>query len=206
VNLLFLTLGAMLYIFAAQKNISIPKQTDDLLPIIALHYLSPVAAFCFMIGLISALYPSADGALTALTTSFCVDILDLQERKNWDDNKRKQIRYLVHFSFAMLLLGCVLIFNLINDKAVISTLFTIASYTYGPLLGFYAFGLFTKRKIADAWSPIVCLIAPVICYFLNDNSKTWFHGYQFGFELLVVNGLLTFAGLYLISKPRAATA
>ena len=198
VNFLFLFLGASLFVFANSRGIAIPVRSDDLFPTIAFQYLGPVAGMVFLIGLISAAYPSADGALTSLTTSFCIDILGLNKKTDLDEKKKQRIRYLVHISFAMLLLTVIVVFRAINDRAVIDKLFTIAGYTYGPLLGLYAFGLFTKFDVKDRFVPIVAVISPAICYLLNIFSYVLFNGYQFGFELLIVNGFITFAGLFLL--------
>ena len=202
VNLLFLTLGAVLYFYANSKGISIPHKTDDLFPTIAFTYLSPLAGLVFMIGLISAAYPSADGALTSLTTCVCFDFLSLDKKPHLSEKQRRNIRYIVHLSIATALLAVIIIFNAINDSAVISKLFTIAGYTYGPLLGLYSFGLFTKFNLKDKWVPLVCIISPVISYFISLNSEAWFNGYKFSFELLIVNGLLTFTGLLIIKKVK----
>lgn len=198
VNLLFLTLGAILYIYAFKKGISIPQLTDDLFPTIALKHLNPFAGIVFIIGLIAAAYSSADSALTALTTSFSVDILSLnkilipEQKKIW-------IRKMVHFAIALLIIFVIISFRAINDQAVISKLFTLAGYTYGPLLGLFTFGLFTNFKLKDKYVPIVALVSPLICYIISNNSELWLNGYRFGFELLILNGLLTFAGLMIIS-------
>lgn len=200
VNMLFLCLGAVLYLYSNAKGISIPAKTDDLFPVIALQYLGPLAGIVFIIGLISAAYPSADGALTSLTTSFCVDFLGLKDDKKKSEDQKTKIRYKVHLSFALLLLIVIVIFRAINDEAVISKLFTVAGYTYGPLLGLYAFGLFTKWNVRDKFVPVVCIISPVICYLLSQYSTVLFNGYKFGFELLILNGALTFAGLSLLKK------
>lgn len=199
VNLMFLTLGAVLFVFAQQQSITIPAHTDQLFPLIALDHLGEIAGLIFLIGLISALYPSADGALTALTSAFCIDIINLPER-NMDERKRTRIRYLVHFSFAVVFLLCIIYFRANVDSSVISTLLAIAGYTYGPLLGLYSFGMFMKKKIHDKLTPVVCVVSPLICYYVNLHSQQWFNGYQLGFEVLVLNGLLTFLGLLLISK------
>ncbi|MBS1656841.1 MAG: sodium:solute symporter [Chitinophagales bacterium] len=199
VNLMFLTLGAVLFVFAQQQSITIPAHTDQLFPLIALDHLGEIAGLIFLIGLISALYPSADGALTALTSAFCIDIINLPER-NMDERKRTRIRYLVHFSFAVVFLLCIIYFRANVDSSVISTLLAIAGYTYGPLLGLYSFGMFMKKKIHDKLAPVVCVVSPLICYYVNLHSQQWFNGYQLGFEVLVLNGLLTFLGLLLISK------
>ncbi len=203
INFLFLFLGALLYLFASSKGIAIPVpgKEDNLFPFIALNYLGAAAGVFFIIGLISAAYPSADGALTALTSSFCIDFLGLK-KKNWPEIKQRNIRYIVHVSFAILLLLLIVVFRIINDEAVISKLFTIAGYTYGPLLGLYSFGLLTKRMLRDSLVPVICILSPAISYFLNEHSVSWFNGYKFGFELLILNGLITFMGLLLISGKR----
>ena len=201
VNFLFLVLGAVLCFYAAQKNISIdPKHTDDLFPNVALHYLGTVPGILFIIGLISAAYPSADGALTALTTAFCFDFLGIEKNKQLDDQQRKRTRYVVHISFAVILLLMVSIFRIINNDAVIRNLFKVAGYTYGPLLGLYAFGFLTKMNVKDKFVPIVCLLSPLICWIINDNAPQWLNGYKFGFELLILNGAITFLGLMLLRK------
>lgn len=200
VNILFLCLGAVLYLYTNSKGIAIPAKTDDLFPVVALQYLGPIAGIVFIIGLISAAYPSADGALTSLTTSFCVDFLGLKDNPRITENEKTKTRYKVHLSFAALLLLVIVIFRAINDEAVISKLFTVAGYTYGPLLGLYAFGLFTKQKVRDQWVPVVCLLSPVLCFLLSQFSEVLFSGYKFGFELLILNGAITFAGLMLLKK------
>jgi len=199
VNLLFLFLGATLFIYSKAKNISV-QMTDDLFPVIALKYLSPVAGLVFLIGLISAAFPSADGALTSLTTSFTIDFLGLDKRTDISEKTRTHIRYLVHISFAILFLIAILVFKAMNDRAVIDKLFTIAGYTYGPLLGLYSFGLFTKRRVNDRVTPFIAVFSPVVCYFLSKYSVELFNGYRFGFELLLLNGLITFTGLWIFSR------
>ncbi|MEI7982830.1 MAG: sodium:solute symporter [Bacteroidota bacterium] len=200
VNFLILFLGASLYLFASFKGIMVPERTDDLFPVIAINYLGPVAGLVFLIGLISAAYPSADGALTSLTTSFSIDFLGINKRSNLKENQKKKLRYMVHISFAIILFVVIVLFRIINDRAVIDKLFTVAGYTYGPLLGLYAFGLFTGYQLKDRWVPVIALLAPVICYFLSVNSEKIFNGYKFGFELLILNGFITFVGLFLIRR------
>ncbi len=203
INFVFLSLGVFLYLFAESKGLSFQgRSTDDLFPEIALNHLGTVSAVFFIIGLISAAYPSADGALTALTSSFCIDFLGIKKH-NWPEKKQKYVRYTVHLSFAIILLGVIVLFRIINDDAVINKLFTIAGYTYGPLLGLYAFGLFSKAPVHDRWVPFICLLSPLICYILNDHSISWLNGYKFGFELLILNGLVTYIGLQLIRKRGA---
>lgn len=200
VNLLFLSLGAVLWIYASKMN-GFPAlgTTDELFPTIALQYLGPVAGITFIIGLIAAAYSSADSALTALTTSFSVDILGIREKK-LDERQKTRIRYLVHIGISFVVLMVILLFNAINDRSVISSLFTIAGYTYGPLLGMFAFGLLTKYKVNDRFVPLIAILSPAICYVLSVYDTQWFMGYDFGFELLLVNGFLTFTGLFIVNK------
>lgn len=199
VNLLFLFLGALLLIFVQTKGVVVTS-SDDLFPTIAINYLGPMAGVVFLIGLISAAFPSADGALTSLTTSVSIDFLGLDRRKGLTERTKTRIRYGVHMSIALVFFISVLIFSTLEDKAVIDKLFTIAGYTYGPLLGLYSFGLFTRRKVLDRITPFVAIISPLICYFLSRYSEILFNGYKFGFELLLLNGLLTFSGLLLFSS------
>jgi Na+/proline symporter len=199
VNFLFLFLGGLLYVFAASKNINI--KGDDLFPTVALSYMPTAVSIIFIIGLISALFPSADGALTALTSSFCIDVLGLRRNASLTEKKTKRIRIFVHVIFAVIFFLCIMIFKWINDKSIIDVILTIATYTYGPLLGLFMLGIFTKRNLPQNISVvIICLVAPVLCYVLSSNSVKWFNGYAIGYELLLINGLLTFAGLWLVSK------
>ncbi len=202
VNMLFLFLGAILYLYAQSKNIALPERSDDLFPILALRYLGPAASLIFMIGLISAAYPSADGALTSLTTSFSIDFLSLEKRKDLTPKQSIRIRQIVHFSFALLLLLVIILFRSLNDRAVIDKLFTIAGYTYGPLLGLYSFGLFSKRSLRDRLVPIVAIASPVICFLLSENSSQLFNGYKPGFELIIINGMITYFGLFILSHEK----
>ena len=200
VNLVFLFLGAILSIAAPLQGLTFDAaHTDNIFPTMALQYLGVIPALIFVVGIISAAFPSADGALTALTTAFTFDFLGIHKNRNLTEQKRKNIRYIVHISFALVLLGVISIFKILNDDAVIRNLFKAASYTYGPLLGLYAFGFFTKRKIADKFSWLMCLIGPVSCWFLNDHAVQWFNGYKFGFELILLNATITFIGLSFIS-------
>ncbi len=200
VNFVILFLGASLYIFASFKGIQLPLRSDELFPVIAVNHLGPVAGMVFLIGLISAAYPSADGALTSLTTSFSIDFLGLSRRTDLTENQKKHIRQRVHVVFAVILLTVIVLFRAINDRAVIDKLFTVAGYTYGPLLGLYSFGLFTKYSVHDRWVPLIALLSPVICYFLSAYSVDIFRGYRFGFELLILNGFITFAGLLILRR------
>ncbi len=199
VNLLFLFLGAILLIYINAKGVTVTS-SDDIFPVVALRYLGPMAGLVFLIGLISAAFPSADGALTSLTTSVSIDFLGLDRREGISERIKTRIRYLVHIVIAIVFFTSILIFSALNDKAVIDELFTIAGYTYGPLLGLYSFGLFTKRKVNDGITPFIAIASPLICYFLSSYSVELFNGYKFGFELLLLNGLLTFTGLYVFSR------
>ena len=207
VNLLFLVLGGLLYLFAAQNGMH--SKGDDLFPAIALGtesstpFFPPYVAVIFIIALISALFPSADGAITAITSSFCIDMLGLKRTSNKTEQQEKRTRMTVHLIFTIVFFLCVLIFKWINDKSIIDIILTVAGYTYGPLLGLFAFGILTKRVISKgAPVVIIALLTPVISYVLSDNAATWFSGYQIGVELILINGIFTFAGLYFISHKR----
>lgn len=197
-NLLFLTLGALLYIYASSVGIDIPEKSDQLFPTIALQHLSPVVGIFFILGLIAAAYSSADSALTALTTSFCVDFLNF-EKSEKEEGEKQKTRWVVHIVFSIILIFTILLFNSLSNKAVINELFTIAGYTYGPLLGLFTFGMLSKRKINDKLVILVCILAPIISYIVNHFSEAIFGGFKFGFLIIALNGLLTFIGLLLIS-------
>lgn len=195
VNLLFLSLGVLLYQYAAETGID--ATGDDLFPTIATQGgLGLAVGIFFLLGLIAAAYSSADSALTSLTTSFSVDFLDIEKM---DADRQPRLRKMVHIGFSAVLVIVILIFKQINDQSVIAAVFTAAGYTYGPLLGLYAFGLFTKRKVIDRWVPVVAVASPLSCYVLNSNVDRWF-GFSFGFELLILNGALTFLGLWILSR------
>lgn len=198
VNLLFLSLGAALYLFASKEGIPIPDRSDDLYPLIATQgYLSNVISVLFMVGLIAAAYSTADGSLTALTTSFTIDIVGI---KNRTEDQAMVLRKRIHVLISVVVLLVILIFRIVNNETVISAIFTVAGYTYGPLLGLYSFGLFTRFKVRDKLVPFIAIMSPIICFVLSRYSVQLFNGYKFGFELLVLNGLITFIGLLLISK------
>ncbi len=208
VKFLFLCLGALLFIYAAKIGIDTPTRlvggeekiaTDLLYPTIAIEHLSPVVGVIFVLGLIAAAYSSADSALTALTTAFCIDFLNVEKSTISDEQKKKQ-RLLVHVGFSVLLFMVILVFWGINDDAVIKKIFDVASYTYGPLLGLFAFGFLTTRLVQDRFVPWVCILSPILTYLISTNSETLLWGYKFGFELLLVNGLFTFLGMLLLSK------
>jgi Na+/proline symporter len=202
VNLLFLFLGALLLIYIQNKGVVVAS-SDDIFPTVALRYLGPVAGMVFLIGLISAAFPSADGALTSLTTSVSIDFLDLDNREGMSELVKTRIRYFVHIMIAAVFFISILIFSAVNDRAVIDKLFIIAGYTYGPLLGLYSFGLFTKRLVNDKITPFIAILSPLICFFLSKYSVELFNGYKFGFELLLLNGLLTYMGLLFFSRKQS---
>ncbi len=197
VNFLFLTLGVLLTDYADVNGITESK--DELFPAIAASgNLGIAVAIFFILGLIAAAYSSADSALTALTTSFSIDILDIE--KKYDEKKQVRIRKQIHIAISLLLIIVMLIFKYaIADKSVINKLFQFAGYTYGPLLGLYAFGLFTKWKVKDKLVPVIAIAAPILSYFISLNSLVWF-GFEFGFFILILNGFLTFLGLILVRR------
>lgn len=205
VNLLFLLLGGLLYLYAAKWNIVLPVRSDDVFPTLALQHFPVWLGLLFIIGLISALFPSADGALTALTASTCLDLIGIRDR-GWDEAKQKRVRQRIHLGMAGLFLAFILYFHWLATPTVIKTLFDIAGFTYGPLLGLFAYGLFFKGRPVERWVPVVCIAAPVITYFLREHSKQLFFGYQMGFEVLLVVAALTMLGLRLIGRPRAVQA
>jgi len=200
INLLFVSLGVLLYQFAAAKGIITPEKTDQLFPNIALNYVGGIGAIVFILGITAATFSSADSVLTTLTTSFCIDILGYDETQETKEHKSN--RHLIHIGFALVLFLIIIIFKELNNDAVINQVFRFAGYTYGPLLGLFAFGLFNKISVKDKLVPFVCLAAPIICYFLDTYSKSLFSSYQFGQELLILNGMLTFFGLWLIKNNR----
>ncbi|MFC0605239.1 sodium:solute symporter [Winogradskyella pulchriflava] len=200
VNILFLVLGLMLTQYAEINNISATK--DDLFATIAmLPEIGVITSAFFLLGLIAAAYSSADSALTSLTTSFCIDIVEIE---NKPEHERKRIRKQIHVAFSVVLVVVILLFDLIfKDVSVIWELFKAAGYTYGPLLGLFAFGLLTKSQIKDNYVWIIAILAPLLSYILNLYSKELFNGYEIGFEILIINGLLTFIGLLLIKRKKA---
>jgi Na+/proline symporter len=198
VNFLFLLLGALLYLYAAQNNIAAAK--DELFPTLAVNYFPGIIGIIFIIGLVSALFPSADGAITALTSSFCIDMIGMNRNDKMDETQKQRTRKTVHLCFSVVFLLMVLFFKELNNKSVISILLNIAGYTYGPLLGLFAFGVFTRRMPHAQLTPAICVVAPVLCYLLQQHDKQWLNGYSFGFEMLLLNGLITFGGLWLVSE------
>ena len=208
-NILFLTLGALLFIYANHIGVASPERTDQLFPTLALQHLPPFIGIIFILGLTAAAYSSADSALTALTTAFCVDFLNLEKRSKTEEPAGLvKLRLKVHVVFSVILFVVILFFNQLNNDAVINQIFIAAGYTYGPLLGLFAFGIFTKRVVIDKYVLPLCIAAPVLSYIINANSDLLLGGFQLGFLILALNGLLTMIGLWLISKkqPQDLTA
>ncbi len=210
INIFFLSVGALLYLYAAKNGIEIPMvdgvaRTDLLFPEIAFNHLTIVPAVIFLLGLTAATFATTDSALTALTTSFCVDFLGMDKSENQNKPNAVRTRHLTHIGFSLLMFVVIVIFNSVNDASVVKMIFRIASYTYGPLLGLYAFGLFMKSKtVNDKLVPFICLISPAICFFISKYSTDLFGDYVFDNELIIVNGLITFLGLLMISRPADA--
>lgn len=206
VNVLFLCLGAALLAYSSASGFSLPVDAtgqiigDKIFPSVAFH-ISQFTAVVFVLGMVAAGYSSADGTLTALTTTFCYNFLNFGKSESTESRKQIRTRRIVHIAFAVLYLMIIIAFRPLHNQSLIDTIFDVASFTYGPLLGLYAFGLFTRRKVSDRWVPIIAIIAPICCYILKLNAPRWFNGYHFGFELLLINGLLTFLML-LLTKPR----
>ena len=206
VNLLFMSLGAALIYYAQETGLQLPANesgvvvNDKIFPTVAFS-LNKLTSIVFMIGLIAAGYSSADGTLTALTTTFCFDFLHFDKNDKISEEQKIRYRKYIHIGFAVLYLLVIIMFRPFHNESLIDKIFEIAGYTYGPLLGLYTFGLFIKnRKTNDKFVPFIAISSPIISYVLNLYSKNIFFGYQFGFEILIVNGLLTFFGLMLISK------
>jgi Na+/proline symporter len=206
INIFFLSVGALLYLYAAKNGITVAK-TDYLYPTIALQYLGVIPAIVFMLGLTAATFATTDSALTALTTSFCVDFLNFNKRGDVNTPAMVRTRHYVHVGLSLLMFITIILFNAVNNDAVVSAIFKVASYTYGPMLGLYGFGLFmSSRQVNDKLVPFICLISPAVCFFLSTESKTLLGGYVFDNELIIVNGLITFVGLLLTSKAKTRVA
>ena len=197
VNFLFLSLGVLLYQYAEVSQIAIPQRSDNLFPFLAVNHFSTFGTITFLLGITAAAYSSADSALTALTTSFCVDFLGF---KNENFEKKKGLRIKIHLGFSLILFFTILVFQAINDESVINSIFIAAGYTYGPLLGLFAFGILTKWEVKDRLVPIIAVASPLISYIINVNSENLLGGYQFGFEILILNGLIMFIGLLTVRK------
>jgi len=204
VNLLFLTLGVLLYAYVATTpdlKLQIEGiKADGVFPFLATKVFSPVVGVLFVVGLIAAAYATAGSALTALTTSFTVDVLESPKTKT--ESQVTVIRHKVHIGMAVVMAVVIFVINLLNNESVIQTVYKVASYTYGPLLGMFIFGIFTKKAVKDRWVPLVAILSPVLCYILDINSQAWFGGYQFSHERLIFNALFTFVGLCLLIRKK----
>jgi Na+/proline symporter len=206
VNLFFLSLGALLYMYQKEMSIALPVSeagkiiSDRVFPNLALNHLGIFAGLVFIIGLTAATFSSADSVLTTLTTSTYVDMFELDKKTSLDENKKTRYRHIIHISFAVLLLLCILIFNEVNSSAVIKTVLLVAGYTYGPLLGLFSFGMFCERKVNDKIIPAICVLAPALTYLISYSLPEI--GYEVGNELILINGGITFAGLFLLSKNK----
>jgi Na+/proline symporter len=205
-NFLFLLLGGALFVYAESKGVALPMVgdkviTDHVFPTLALNNFGKIAGIFFLLGITASSYASADSALAALTTGFCIDFLNFNKR---EEKQKQRLKLIVHIGFSVLflliILGTKWYVDSNPDTDLIGLILTIAGYTYGPLLGLFSFGIFTKRKLMEIGVPLVCITVPLICYWLDKNSTELFNGYNFGYELLIVNGLLTFLGLWIISK------
>lgn len=205
VNLLFLSLGALLYIYSTKNGLSIPTRSDDLYPTLALQHFSQMqlgsggvmVAITFLLGITAATYASSDSALTALTTAFCIDFLDFEKRK--DEKERNKLKNRTHIGFSLLFFVVIMIFHALNSKDLISAIYAIASYTYGPLLGLFAYGIYTKQPVNDKLVPYICIASPILTYIAVILIEKYV-GYKFGFENLLLNGLITIIGLFIIKK------
>ncbi|MBN2716058.1 MAG: sodium:solute symporter [Deltaproteobacteria bacterium] len=197
VNLIFLSLGALILVYASQRGIMLPTASDDIVPSFA-NQTGVFAAICFVTGIVAATFSSIDSALTSLTTSFSVDILNIGKSNTQHSTRQRMV---IHFGFTVFLFFLVLLFRALNSKSAIDAIYTIVSYTYGPLLGLFAFGLFMPFAIKDKWTPLVAILSPAISFCIDYCSKK-FANYAFGYELLMINGAITFAGICLIIKKK----
>ncbi|SHN34126.1 Na+/proline symporter [Cyclobacterium lianum] len=198
-TLLFLALGILLYQYAAVNGLQLPDATDELFPTLALNHFGILAGVAFLLGITAAAFSSADSALTALTTSFCIDIVNLPSKNNINQDRTRRW---IHIGFTFLVFLTIVVFNEVNDRSVVSAVFKAAGFTYGPLLGLFAFGLTNNLSVRDKWVPFICLLSPALSFVIDWNAATWFNGFQFGFEILLVNATITYLGLLLSSESK----
>jgi len=196
---LFLCLGVLLYQYARMNQLVLPAVSDDLFPLLAFNHLGLLVGVSFLLGVSAAAYSSADSALTALTTTLNVDFLPFDK---YSEAKKVKVRITSHLLFSIFLIFIILIFRTINNQSVVVAVFKVAGYTYGPILGLFLFGLLSKRRVRDRWVPAVALVAPALSYIISINSEKWLAGYSFGFEILILNGMLMVAGLFIISLKK----
>jgi Na+/proline symporter len=197
VNAMFLLLGGVLSLYIGQLGIKVAP--DDLFPYVVQNYLPFGVFVIFIVGLISALFPSVDGAITALTSSFCIDVLGFN-RNNFEEEKKKRVKRWIHLSFALLFMILVFLFKWLDNKSIVDLIFDIAGYTYGPLLGLFAFGILTKRQFIHPKIAVISLVAPLLCYIIKTYATSLLGTYQIGNELLILNGTITFILLFIFSK------
>lgn len=198
VNLLFLLLGALLYVYCERNGVAVPASSDQLFPLLALNHLGLLVGVFFLLGIIASSYASADSALAGLTTSFCIDFLNFRDKP---EPVKKRQKLIVHIGFSLLFLLIIVVFKEINSRSVIDAVLNIASYTYGPLLGLFSFGLMTKRKVKGTLVPLIAVMSPLICWLISSKAAQC--GYTFSIEVLILNGAIMFGGLWLISKKPA---
>lgn len=199
---LFLLLGLLLYTYAEQFNITLPAKGDEVFPFLATGGFFPIAlGIVFIIGLVAASFSAAGSALTALTTSFTIDILGGKSR---GEEELTKLRKQVHILMAFVMATCIYGFNIANNTSVIDAVYILSSYTYGPILGMFAFGMISKQLVRDRLVPVVAILSPILCFILDRNSEAWFGGYRFSYEILILNALFTIIGLTLISKRHEA--
>jgi len=197
-----------MYVYAAKKGIELPMSadgkivTDNVFPSLAFNEFGTVAGIFFLLGITASSYASSDSALAALTTGFCIDFLNFKKRTN--EKEKMRLKLYTHISFSLIFLVIILIVHSIQATTLIGLILKVAAYTYGPLLGLFSFGIFTKRILQDKLVPIFCVLIPIICLILDKNSINWFNGYNFGYEILILNGLLTFIAFWAISKKAQA--
>lgn len=195
-NILFLSLGALLYIYASAKGITLPQKSDDVFAFLSLNYFGVTAGLLFLLGITAAAYSSVDSSLTSLTTSFCIDFLKIDPKNAGQKGKR----ILVHVAFSFLMFLVIVLFRELNNSSVVTVVLKAVGYTYGPILGLFTFGLVTRYQVKGRFVPYVCLLSPVFTFIVNHYSEQLLWGYRFGFEVLLLNGLFCFTGLFLIRK------
>jgi SSS family solute:Na+ symporter len=195
-NVLFLFLGGALYLFCLSRQIPIPDQTDNLYPMLAIDYLGKMAGTFFLVGIAAAAYSSADSSLTGLTTSFCLDILNFDK----DSKNHQKLRKSIHFGFTLLIFVLIMVFSRVNNESVLYAFIRTSGFIYGPLVGLFTFGLYSRRVVPDKWIPFICILAPLLSIMLDLNSGKWFAGYEFGYGILLINSLISLLGLFILSK------
>lgn len=200
VNFLFLFLGGSLNVFIINSNLQLPELTDNIYPIIATEYLGLAAGTFFLIGIAAAAYSSADSSLTGLTTSFCVDILKFDV----NDGRKKQQRYVIHLAFTLLIFIIIMIFNELNNDSVLYYFIRTSGFIYGPLLSLFLFGIYSKKVVNDHLIPAICILSPIGCVIIDQKSSEWFYGYEFGYDILLVNSLITLLALIFLSTNKTS--